>query len=67
MGGSYVLSYQGFNAECGQNGYVFIAIKPNVPNKMGLGLSVTGEIYSECDGPDAEQVLPTSAMELTRQ
>jgi len=34
---------------------------------MGLGLAVQGEVYSECDGPDATQVLPTSAMNLVRQ
>ena len=65
--GSYVLDYQGFNAACGQNGSVFMAINPNDPDKMGLGLAVQGEVYSECDGPDATQVLPTSAMNLVRQ
>lgn len=63
---SYVLSYQGFNAECGQNGSVFLSARTD-GEELSLFLNVHGEIYSECNGPYAEQVLPLDWMALTKQ
>jgi hypothetical protein len=63
--GSYVLSYVGLNAKCGQNGSVFI----NAYNtdKMELFLQVNGEMYQECTTGAVEQVLPTDWIDLTKQ
>lgn len=65
--GSYALSYLGLNAECGQNGDIFISIHGNNYEKMSLFLSVSGEIYYECTTGAVEQVLPIEQMELIKQ
>ena len=63
--GSYVLNYIGINAECGQNGTIFISV---TNNKMRLGLGVDGEMDSNCTTGPAEQILPTKGgMELIKQ
>ena len=64
--GQYVLYYQGSNANCGQNGDVFLSVNPNDSNEMDLSLSVYGEMSEDCTAY-AGQVLPTDGIILTKQ
>lgn len=66
--GTYVLTYQGKNYKCGQNGDLYISIKATNPSKMGLGLYIDGDISVDCLNGPAQQILPTTGgMELTKQ
>ena len=64
--GSYVLYYQGEDADCGQNGDVFISVYGTNNTQMQLFLQVYGEVV-ECTTGYAEQVLPIEPIILTKQ
>ena len=66
----YVLSYIGQEANCGQQGDLFIAVGYNNDNNtMKASLQVIGDLIlaSECPNGEAEQILPTEQFTLTKQ
>jgi hypothetical protein len=66
--GSYVFSYMGKEASCGQSGWVFMRILNNSNNQNAkLFLQVGGEIYPECTTGKAEQILPIDWIDLVKQ
>ena len=65
--GSYVLNYQGLNAECGQNGNIYISVHGVNNSKLSLFLLVHGEVYPECTVGSVEQILPTDWIEMIKQ
>ncbi len=66
--GSYVLDYLGDDAGCGQEGRIFIAIRVNTTNKMGIKLMPGFDLINEEDCPNGTtQILPTELTILTKQ
>ena len=63
----YNFTYRGYNMECGQSGSVNLKNEISDPNKIQLVLMVTGGSWSTCEGEDAEQVLPTQWLTITKQ
>ncbi|MDA9339701.1 hypothetical protein N9Q68_01885 [Polaribacter sp.] len=67
-GGGYVLDYQGLDAECGQNGTIYISVSDATNEIMKLGFLVDGEMGLDCTAGGTAQVLPTtSGLELIKQ
>jgi hypothetical protein len=65
---TYVLSYQGLDTECGQNGTIYISISNAASDVMKLGFLVDGEMGLDCTAGGTIQILPTtSGLELTKQ
>ncbi|MDA9339550.1 hypothetical protein N9Q68_01110, partial [Polaribacter sp.] len=64
--GGYKLSYQGLDAECGQNGTIYISAYGANHTKLQLFLMVSGEIH-DCSSGNAEQIMPMESMELIKQ
>ena len=57
---TYHLDYYGFDAKCGQNGYISIAVINN-ETQMNLSYSVNGEMaLEECPNGQAEQIIPAT-------
>lgn len=65
--GVYVLGYNGYDSDCGQNGNVYLStVGGATQNEMQLILLVYGEMDSDCTAR-AEQIIPTSWIDLTKQ
>ena len=63
---TYVLSYVGNNAECGESGDIFISININNNNSMELKLSPDKDLISDnCNS--ISFIIPTEPISLTKQ
>jgi len=65
----YVLNYVGEEAECGQEGNIFIEVSPTNLNQMKLFLQPTGDIIllEDCPLGEAQQLLPINSIVLDKQ